>query len=171
MPVFLCAGLSHKQVPIGVREQLAVSSEQLPERLARLKALSGTREALLLSTCNRLEVFAIVDARAAADDVLRDLGPLAAEHAVTRFEDDALLRGRGRFLDDIKLAGMSHVCFLRSEYAHALVTRLDVSAARALPGAPIRAAAGTVCLISSMLPAPIRRASQAAMLSDVTCHD
>src|ERR671924_313854 len=46
---------------------------------------------MLLSTCNRLEVLAIADERTAADDVLRDLGSLAAEHAVTRFEDDALL--------------------------------------------------------------------------------
>jgi glutamyl-tRNA reductase len=91
VPVLLCIGLSHKQAPIGVREQLAVSAEQLPERLARLKAIAGLREAMLLSTCNRLEVFAIADERTAADDVLRDLGSLAAEHAVIRFEDDALL--------------------------------------------------------------------------------
>jgi len=91
VPVLVCVGLSHKQVPIGVREQIAVSSEQLADRLARLKAIAGVREAMLLSTCNRLEVFAIADARTVADDVLRDLGPLAAQHAVTRFEDEALL--------------------------------------------------------------------------------
>src|SRR2546428_704380 len=89
--VFLCVGLSHKQVPIAVREQLAVSDEQLPERLLRLRSLPGVREAMLLSTCNRMEVFAVADARTAADDVLRDLGALAAEHALTRFEEEALL--------------------------------------------------------------------------------
>ena len=91
MPVLLCAGLSHKQVPIAVREQLAVSAEELPDRLARLKAIPGISEVLLLSTCNRLEVFAVIDERTAADDVLRDLGPLGAEHAVTRFDEDALV--------------------------------------------------------------------------------
>ena len=91
MPVLLCVGLSHKQVPIAVREQLAVSPEELPGRLARLRTLPGIREAMLLSTCNRLEVFAVAEARTAADDLLRDLGTLAAEHAITRFEDDALL--------------------------------------------------------------------------------
>ena len=91
MPVLLCVGLSHKQVPISVREQIAVSTDHLPQRLARLRALPGVREVMLLSTCNRLEVFAIGDERAAADDVLRDLGTLASEHALTRFEDDALL--------------------------------------------------------------------------------
>jgi glutamyl-tRNA reductase len=89
--VLLCVGLSHKHAPIAVREQLAVSAEDLPGRLARLRTLPGIREAMLLSTCNRLEVFAVADARTAADDVLRDLGALAAEHAVTRFEEDALV--------------------------------------------------------------------------------
>jgi len=91
MPVLVCAGISHKQVPIGVREQLAVSAEQLPERLARLRAIPGVREVMLLSTCNRLEIFAVTDQRTAADDLFRDLGPLAAEHAVTRFEEEALV--------------------------------------------------------------------------------
>jgi glutamyl-tRNA reductase len=91
VPVLLCVGLSHKQVPIAIREQLAVSAEDLPGRLARLRTLSGVREAMLLSTCNRIEVFAVADARTAADDLLRDLGPLAAEHAQIRWEDEALL--------------------------------------------------------------------------------
>jgi len=91
VPVLLCVGLSHKQVPIAVREQLAVPAEDLPGRLARLRALPGVREAMLLSTCNRIEVFAVADARTAADDVLGDLGTLAAQHAQIRFEDEALL--------------------------------------------------------------------------------
>ncbi|HKC61711.1 MAG TPA: glutamyl-tRNA reductase, partial [Myxococcales bacterium] len=91
MAVLFCVGLSHKQVSIAVREQLAVSAEDLPGRVARLRALPGVREAMLLSTCNRIEVFAVADARTAADDVLRDLGPLASEHAQIRFEEEALL--------------------------------------------------------------------------------
>ena len=54
--------------------------------------------------------------------------------SLPRVEDDALLRGRGRFLDDISLPGMLHVCFLRSDQAHAIVKRMDVTAARAAPG-------------------------------------
>ena len=91
MPVLLCVGLSHKQVPIAVREQLAVAADDLPARLARLRTLPGVREAMLLSTCNRLEVFAVADERTCADDLLRDLGPLAADHALTRFEEEALV--------------------------------------------------------------------------------
>jgi glutamyl-tRNA reductase len=90
VPVLICLGLSHKDVPIAVRERVAVSPEKLPARLARLKAIPGVREAMLLSTCNRLEAFAVADQRNVADDLLRELGPLVAQHAVIRFEDEAL---------------------------------------------------------------------------------
>jgi glutamyl-tRNA reductase len=86
----ICVGLSHKQAPIAVREQVAVSSEQLEDRLRRLKAIPGVREALLVSTCNRVEVFAAAQSRAAAEDVLETFGPIAAPYAVCRFEEEAL---------------------------------------------------------------------------------
>ncbi|MEP9375378.1 xanthine dehydrogenase family protein molybdopterin-binding subunit [Aquabacter sp. CN5-332] len=55
-------------------------------------------------------------------------------HPVPRLEDGALLRGQGRFVDDIELPGLLHGAFLRSPLAHARITSLDVSAAEALPG-------------------------------------
>jgi carbon-monoxide dehydrogenase large subunit len=51
-----------------------------------------------------------------------------------RVEDDALLRGRGRFVDDIALPGVLHACFVRSPVAHAQLKGIDAAAARALPG-------------------------------------
>lgn len=54
--------------------------------------------------------------------------------AMRRVEDDSLLRGRGRFLDDLHLPGLVECAFLRSPVAHGLIRRLDVSAARALSG-------------------------------------
>ena len=42
---------------------------------------------------------------------------------VTRLEDPALLSGRGRFVDDVKLPGVLHACFVRSPYAHARSAR------------------------------------------------
>jgi glutamyl-tRNA reductase len=56
----LCVGLSHKGAPIEIREQLAVSEEALPELLARATSIAGVSEALLLSTCNRVELVAVV---------------------------------------------------------------------------------------------------------------
>ena len=53
---------------------------------------------------------------------------------VKRLEDPALLTGRGRFVDDVKLAGTLEACFVRSPYAHAKIRSIDTTAARALPG-------------------------------------
>ncbi len=53
---------------------------------------------------------------------------------VTRFEDPALLSGRGRFVDDIKLPGALNACFVRSPYGHARVRGIDAGAALAMPG-------------------------------------
>ena len=89
-PVLLCVGLSHREVPIAVREQVAVSADDLPERLRRLKAISGVREVFLVSTCNRLEIFSVADSRTIADDLLREIGPAGAPHATVRSDDDAL---------------------------------------------------------------------------------
>jgi len=52
---------------------------------------------------------------------------------VLRREDDRLLRGAGRFVDDMHAAGMLHAAVFRSPFAHARITSLDVSAPRALP--------------------------------------
>ncbi|AUX21010.1 glutamyl-tRNA reductase [Sorangium cellulosum] len=51
-------GLSHKNAPIEVRERLAIGRDRLPEVLARLTAHPAIEEALVLSTCNRVEVYA-----------------------------------------------------------------------------------------------------------------
>jgi 2-furoyl-CoA dehydrogenase large subunit len=55
--------------------------------------------------------------------------------ALPRFEDEPLLRGRGRFMDDIEpVPNAKHAAILRSQLAHARIARLDVSAAEAHPG-------------------------------------
>ncbi|QRG06029.1 xanthine dehydrogenase family protein [Xanthobacter dioxanivorans] len=45
-----------------------------------------------------------------------------------------LLAGRGAYVTDLKLPRMLHAAFLRSPFAHARITRIDVEAARAAPG-------------------------------------
>src|SRR5215470_12991357 len=54
--------------------------------------------------------------------------------AVPRLEDATLLRGAGRFIDDIALPGLLHACFVRSPVAHARLKHIDTAAARAVPG-------------------------------------
>jgi carbon-monoxide dehydrogenase large subunit len=53
---------------------------------------------------------------------------------IKRSEDPRLLTGQATFTDDIHLAGMLHAAFVRSDYAHARIIRIDVSAALAMPG-------------------------------------
>jgi aerobic carbon-monoxide dehydrogenase large subunit len=53
---------------------------------------------------------------------------------VLRLEDQALVTGRGRFVDDIPAAGVLIAAFARSPHAHALIRSIDASAARAVPG-------------------------------------
>ncbi len=67
----LCViGLSHRTAPIDVREKMAVPSDQLDETLRRLAALPGVPEVMVISTCNRVEVYAAVE-RADAIELLR----------------------------------------------------------------------------------------------------
>jgi carbon-monoxide dehydrogenase large subunit len=54
--------------------------------------------------------------------------------SVKRKEDDRFVVGRGTYVDDVKLPGMLHMAILRSPVAHARITRIDTTAAQALPG-------------------------------------
>jgi CO/xanthine dehydrogenase Mo-binding subunit len=54
--------------------------------------------------------------------------------SLPRKEENRLLRGRGKFSDDIKLREMLYLRFIRSPYAHAKIVSVDVAAAEALPG-------------------------------------
>ncbi len=69
--------------------------------------------------------------------------------SVKRKEDPALLLGKGRFVDDLKLPGMLHAAFVRSQHAHALIKGIDATAARALHGV-------VAILTHADLPEPMR---------------
>ncbi len=53
---------------------------------------------------------------------------------VRRREDPALVTGTGLYVDDVKRTGMLHAAFVRSPYAHARITSIDVAEAREMPG-------------------------------------
>src|SRR5262249_40386126 len=48
--------------------------------------------------------------------------------------DGRLIRGKGRFVDDIGLPSMLHAAFVRSSHAHAAIRAIDAAGARELPG-------------------------------------
>jgi glutamyl-tRNA reductase len=60
----VCLSLSHRFVPAGLLEKLAVPAGELGEVLARLHAVPGVDEVVVLSTCNRVEVYAAVSGTA-----------------------------------------------------------------------------------------------------------
>ena len=57
----IVVGLSHKTAPVEIRERLAVPESRLGEALARLCSYPGVKEGILLSTCNRVEVYSVVE--------------------------------------------------------------------------------------------------------------
>src|SRR2546425_5286405 len=53
---------------------------------------------------------------------------------VQRREDPRLITGHGHFTDDFTRVGMAHVAFVRSPHAHALIKKIDVTAASKADG-------------------------------------
>lgn len=58
-PTVLAMGLSHHTAPVSVREKLAFDADTVREELRYLREARLAREALLLSTCNRVELYAV----------------------------------------------------------------------------------------------------------------
>jgi len=60
--------------------------------------------------------------------------PKLVGERVRRREDPRLIQGRATYVDDIKIAGMQHLAFKRSEVAHGRIRSIDTSAAAAMDG-------------------------------------
>jgi len=92
------AGLNHRTAPIALREQLAVEEDKLREVIRDVQATGAAREAVLISTCNRVEVYAVADAPGEARAIVfrrlcqhRGVDPAAIEALVyTHLEEDAV---------------------------------------------------------------------------------
>ena len=57
--MLLTLGLSHHNAPLELRERVAFADADLPDALARLRALPGIRESAIVSTCNRTELITV----------------------------------------------------------------------------------------------------------------
>jgi len=67
----LTIGINHKTAPVAVREQVAFAPEHLDQSLRALYDLKGVNEAIILSTCNRTELYCRIDEDASINDVVR----------------------------------------------------------------------------------------------------
>jgi glutamyl-tRNA reductase len=88
-------GLNHNTAPIEVREQVVFAGDEVGRAVVRLKDLAGVNEAVLLSTCNRTELYAICDddGRERLRDWLHDernLNPAFADSLFTFDADEAI---------------------------------------------------------------------------------
>ena len=95
----LCVvGLSHRTASVELRERATIPSGELPTTLERLRALPGVEEVMLLSTCNRVEVYAAVDSNHKGGEGLRRALVVGRKYAddIDRalyvHEDEAALR-------------------------------------------------------------------------------
>lgn len=62
MPMHLIVvGLNYRTAPVEVRERFALAESELPEALEALKATTGILEGVIVATCNRTEIYAVVD--------------------------------------------------------------------------------------------------------------
>src|SRR2546430_17708562 len=68
------------------------------------------------------------------EDTLVEMTPPVFGASVRRVEDPRLIRGAGRYVDDVQPPGCLHAVFLRSHLAHATISRLNLDAAKKAPG-------------------------------------
>lgn len=57
----LVVGLNYKTAPVEVREKFALAEDQLPHALQKLKSTTSILESVIIATCNRTEIYVVVD--------------------------------------------------------------------------------------------------------------
>jgi len=139
------AGLSHRNAAVELREQLAVDEDKLRELLRDIAGAGVVREAIILSTCNRVEVYAVADvpgeARAAAFRRLchhRGVDPAAVEATLYTYAEgnavrhvfrvasslDSMVIGEPQILGQVKDAfALAQSCEAVGPALHALFTQ------------------------------------------------
>ncbi|WP_068276488.1 glutamyl-tRNA reductase [Aldersonia kunmingensis] len=74
----LLVGISHRSAPVSVLEKVAITESDRPKLTDRMLSSGHISEVMIVSTCNRVEVYAVVDAFHAA---LAVVGELLAQHS------------------------------------------------------------------------------------------
>lgn len=97
----LCLGLNHQTAPVEVRERFAVSAENLGEASRELSSMAGLEEVVVLSTCNRMEVYALSDQVDSAEKIIKDY--LAGDVEFSSQDDD-------HFYKKVKDEAATHLC-------------------------------------------------------------
>lgn len=94
----LVIGVNHRSGPLSVLERVAIPADEVPKSVGRLASLDNLREVVIVSTCNRTEVYAVAEkfhgAYADIRDFLCDVGDLAPDelhpHLYSHHDTDAV---------------------------------------------------------------------------------
>ena len=63
-----CVGLNHETAPVEIRERVAFAEKELSEASLAVSQLDGFEEAVVLSTCNRMEIYGSTAQKSGADE-------------------------------------------------------------------------------------------------------
>lgn len=61
---FVVIGINHRTAPVDIREKMVFAGDELPQALRELVAVPGVRESVIVSTCNRTELYCFTDTEA-----------------------------------------------------------------------------------------------------------
>ena len=96
MPL-ITVGVNHKTAPVSIRERVAFAPEKMIEALSSLVSQNKANEAVIVSTCNRTEIYCSVDELSQSDDVITWLGayhgiaiPDLKKYCYTHSNDDSV---------------------------------------------------------------------------------
>jgi glutamyl-tRNA reductase len=125
----LLVGISHRSAPVSVLEKVAIADADRPKLIERMLTSGHVSEAMIVSTCNRVEVYAVVDAfhggLAEVGDLLTKHSglplPDLTKHAYVRYSEAAAehLFAVASGLDSMVIGEQQVLSQIRSAYASA----------------------------------------------------
>src|SRR6266700_2135181 len=136
MPLFV-SGLSHRNAPVELREQLAVDEDKLRELLRDIAATGVVREAILLSTCNRVEMYAVADVPGEARVTMfrrlcrhRGVESASVEEALYTYADSDAVRDAFALAQSCEAVGPALHSLFTQAFAVAKKVRTETEIAR-----------------------------------------
>ncbi len=93
-------GLNHKSAPVNIREQLAFSEQDLQTVLPSLKQEAGLEEGVLLSTCNRVEIYGMAESNKSSQQV---------KEVICHYRDLSVDEMEPYFYDQINSQSVGHL--------------------------------------------------------------
>lgn len=132
----LAAGINHTTADVTLRERLAFAAEHTPAALEALRKLPGVTEAVLLSTCNRMELYCLCESKPDLSAWLANWHGLPQEqinNAMYHYAEDDALRHMmqvaagldSRVLGEPQILGQMHKAYQVARESNSLESNLD----------------------------------------------